>query len=80
MDIKEKIEELVEKIKNDDDLLKNFKEEPVKTIEKLIGIDLPDDQIEAVIDGIKTKLDIEDLKDKLGDIGGALKGLGGLFG
>lgn len=70
MNIKEKIEELVEKIKNDKDLTKKFQSDPVKTIEALIGMDLPDDQIEAIADGIKAKLSL----DKLG---GAL---GGLFG
>lgn len=70
MDIKEKIEELVEKIKNDDDLLKNFKEEPVKNIEKLIGIDLPDDQIEKLIDGIKAKLTFDNVTDLLGGLFG----------
>ena len=70
MDIKAKIEELVEKIKNDDDLLKNFKEEPVKTIEKLVGIDLPDDQIEKLIDGIKAKLTFDNVSDLLGGLFG----------
>lgn len=77
--IKEIVEEVVEKLKSDDDLLKNFKEEPVKTLEKLLNVDLPDDQINAVIDGIKTKLDIEDLKESLGGIADKLKGLGGIF-
>ena len=77
--IKEIVEEVVEKLKSDDDLLKNFKEEPVKTLEKLLNVDLPDDQINAVIDGIKTKLDIEDLKESLGGIADKLNGLGGIF-
>lgn len=70
MNIKEKLEELVEKIKNDKDLLKKFQSDPVKTIEELVGMDLPDDQIEKLAEGIKAKLSL----DKLG---GAL---GGLFG
>ena len=70
MNIKEKIEELVEKIKNDKDLLKKFQSEPVKTIEELVGMDLPDDQIEKLAEGVKAKISL----DKLG---GAL---GGLFG
>ncbi len=69
-DIKEKVEDLVERIKNDPKLLANFKDEPVKTIEKLIGIDLPDDQIEKVVDMVKAKIDL----DKIGGM------LGGLFG
>lgn len=70
MDIKEKIEELVEKIKNDKTLLRKFKDEPIKVVEDLIGIDLPDDQIEKVVDAIKAKINL----DKVGNL------LGGLFG
>lgn len=73
MDIKEKIEELVEKIKSNDDLMDKFKKEPIKTIEELIGIDLPDDKLEALVEGIKAKISM----DKIGD---ALGGLKGLFG
>ncbi len=73
MDIKEKIEELVEKIKSEKGLLEKFQKEPIKTIEGLIGIDLPDDTLEALVDGIKAKLDLEKL-------GNALGGLKGLFG
>ena len=73
MDIKKLIDELVEKIKSDPKLLENFQKEPIPTVEKLLGIDLPDDKIEALVEGIKTKIDL----DKLGD---ALGGLKGLFG
>ena len=73
MDIKEKIEELVEKIQNDKDILAKFRKDPVAVVEKLIGVDLPDDQIEKVADMGKAKLDL----DKMGD---ALGMLGGLFG
>lgn len=66
--IKEKIEEITEKIKADDDLLENFKKEPVKTIEKLLDIDLPDDMIEKLIDGIKAKITIDKASDLLGGI------------
>lgn len=70
MDIKKKIEELVEKIKSDKNLLAKFKSEPIKTVEELIGIDLPDDQIEKLVDGIKAKISIDDIADKLGALGG----------
>jgi len=70
MDIKAKIEELVEKIKKDDDLLEKFKKNPVSTVEKLIGIDLPNDQIEKIVDAIKAKISLDDLGDKLGALGG----------
>jgi hypothetical protein len=70
--IKKKAEELVKKIQNDPALLKKFKENPVKVVEGLIGIDLPDDQIKQVAELVKAKIDL----DKVGDL---LGGLGGLF-
>lgn len=70
MDIKAKIEELVEKIKSDKDIAAKFQKDPVGTVEKLLGVDLPNDQIEKIVDGIKAKIDL----DKLGGM------LGGLFG
>lgn len=70
MDIKAKIEELVEKIKSDKDILKKFKADPIKTVEGLIGIDLPDDKIEQLVDGIKAKLAIDDIGDVFGKLGG----------
>lgn len=70
MDIKAKAAELVEKIKKNPALLAQFKENPVKVVEDLIGIDLPDDQINQLAQLIKAKIDL----DKAGDL------LGGLFG
>lgn len=70
MDIKTMAAELVEKIKEDPSLLKQFRENPVKVVEKLIGIDLPDDQINQLAQLIKARIDL--------DKAGAL--LGGLFG
>ena len=42
MDIKEKISDIVEQIKKNPNLKEDFEKEPVKVIEKLIGVDLPD--------------------------------------
>lgn len=65
MDIKAKIDELVSKIKGDDGLAKRFAKEPIKTLEDLLGVDLPDEQVKALIDGIKAKLNMNG--DKNGD-------------
>ncbi len=73
MDIKAKIEEIVEKVKGDKDIQENFKKDPIKTIENIAGVDLPEDQIEKVIDAVKAKISFDDIGDKLG-------GLGKLFG
>lgn len=75
MDIKAKIDELVEKIKSDKALQKKFKEDPVSAVEDLLDIDLPNDQIEKLIDGIKAKISLDDISDKLDNIGDALGGL-----
>ena len=70
MDIREKIEEIVEKIKNDKNLLAKFQKNPASVIEELIGIDLPDDQVNKVVEAVKAKISL----DKVGGM------LGGLFG
>ena len=70
MDIKAKIEELVEKILNDDALQAKFKKDPIAAVEQLLGVDLPNDQIEKIVDGIKAKLAIDDIGDALGKLGG----------
>ena len=71
MDIKEKIEEIVEKIAKDEKLQKQFKDDPVKALEKLLDVDLPDAAVEKIIDGVKAKL----TADKLSDAVGVLKKL-----
>ena len=70
MDIKAKIEEIVAKIKGDKNLLANFKEDPVKTVEGLIGVDLPDDIIEKIVEGVKGTIPVDKAKDVLGSIKG----------
>lgn len=72
MDLKKKVEELVAEIQKNPKLLAQFKEKPVPVIEKLVGMDLPDDQIMKLADLVKAKIDL----DKAGDL---LKGLGVLF-
>jgi len=66
MDIKEKIEELVEKISKDEKLQKQFMDDPVKALEKLLDVDLPDDVIEKIIDGVKAKLTVDKISDAVG--------------
>ncbi len=68
MDIKAKIDELVSKVKNDKDFSRKFKENPTKAVESVLGIDLPDEQINKIIDGIKAKISIDDITGKLGGL------------
>ena len=65
MDIKEKLEALWEKITCDDGILEKFEEAPVKTVEELLGVDLPDEKIKEIVAAIKAKLKMEAIDDKL---------------
>ena len=73
MDIREKIEQVAKKLLSDKDLMKKFEKNPAKVIEDLVGVDLPDDLVNQLIEGIKAKINL----DKVGD---ALEGLSKLFG
>lgn len=64
-DVKAKIEELAKKVKDDPQLLEGFQKDPVKTVEGLLGIDLPDDQLKPLVAGIQAKLAATHLGDKL---------------
>lgn len=70
MDIKAKIEELVEKVKNDKDFAKKFKADPITAVEGILGIDLPNDQIEKIVEGIKAKITLDDISELAGKLGG----------
>ena len=72
MDIKAKIEQAVKKLLSDKNLMAKFEKNPASVIEELIGVDLPDDQVNQIVEGIKAKI-------KLDQIGNVLGGLGGLF-
>ena len=71
-DVKAKVEELVGKLQKDPATLKSFQDDPIKTVEKLTGVDLPDEQLQPLVAGIKAKLAASDL-------GGKLDGLKNLF-
>nr|WP_325216511.1 hypothetical protein [uncultured Oscillibacter sp.] len=65
IDIKAKIEELVSKFQKDPSLLKRFQQDPVKTLEELTGVNLPEEQLQPLVAGVKAKLAAADLGDAL---------------
>lgn len=79
--VKEKIEEIVAKVKGDENLLSKFKANPADTVKELLGnIDLPDGALDNIVDGIKAKLDSAEegsIGDKIGDLIDKAKGLFG---
>ena len=80
MDIKAKIEELVKKVTDDDAMKAKFEKDPVKTVENVIGVDLPDEQVKMIIETVKAKVNQSGDASSSG-IADAIKNtLGGLFG
>lgn len=71
MGVVDQIKDTVEKITKDENLMKEFKADPIKAVEKVIGKDLPDDAIDKIIDGVKAKMSA----DKAGDLLGSIKKL-----
>lgn len=59
MDIKEQITKAVEKITKDKNMQEQFKKDPVKTVEQVLGVDLPDDAMEKVVEGVKGKISLD---------------------
>ena len=69
-ELKVKVEEIVNKVKNDGDFANKFQENPVKAVEGVVGVDLPEDQINGIIQGVKAKINFDN-----NDIVGKIKGI-----
>ncbi len=69
MDIKEQVTDAVEKITKDKELQAQFKKDPVKTVENVLGVDIPDGVVDKVVDGVKAKLGADKLSGLLGKFG-----------
>lgn len=67
MDIKEQINKILEKVTKDENFQKKFNKEPIKAVEDVLGVDLPDEVIEQVIHGVKAKLSVETIS-QVGDL------------
>ena len=68
MDIKEKINEVVEKITTDKALQELFQKDPITAVENILGVDLPDDIIKKIVDGVKGKISVDKISDALGSL------------
>lgn len=69
--MKDKIEKVLKIIKENPNIAEDFKTNPTKVVESIIGRDLPDEVINGIINGVKAKL----TADKAGDLLGGLKKL-----
>ena len=61
MDIKEQIEQLATKLMSDEAMKEFFAKDPIKAVEKVLGVDLPDEIIEKIVAGVKAKLTAEQI-------------------
>lgn len=71
MDVKEQVTKMVDKITKDKNLQEQFQKDPVKALESVLGVDLPDGVVEQVVQGVKAKL----VADKASGAVDSLKGL-----
>ncbi len=84
--IKKKIEEVVQKIKADKNFAAKFQKDPAKALEGVLGMELPEEQINAVISGVKAKINLDTVSGMLDSDGdgkpdlGSLSKLGGILG
>ena len=60
-------------MQNDKDFATKFQNEPVKAIETIVGVDLPDDQVNAVIDAVKAKISGGDILNTITGLFGGKK-------
>ena len=67
-EIKALIKKLADKVQSDDEIKELLKKDPIKAVEKILGVDLPDDVVKKIIDGVKASITIEDAKDLLGSL------------
>ena len=67
-EIKALIKKLADKVQSDDEIKELFKKEPIKAVEKILGVDLPDDVVKKIIDGVKASITLDDAKDLLGSL------------
>ena len=72
---KEKIEEIVNKVKNDKDFANKFKKNPSEAVENVLGINIPNDKVDEIIQAVKLKLSNDNIKDAVKDVGDKLKDL-----
>ena len=67
MDFKKEVEKIIDKVKNDKNFANKFKKDPIKAVEGVLGVDLPDREIEKVVTAVKTKLKLDEsgITDKI---------------
>ena len=67
------IQEIIKKITSDKDLAGKLLKDPAGTVKEVAGVDLPEEQVDAVLKAVKEKGAGLPGADKLGNLGGLFK-------
>ncbi len=70
MDLQKVIKQVLDALSNNDTLVKEFLADPAKVLESKLGIDLPNEQINAVVEGVKAKLNLDNAASVLNAVQG----------
>lgn len=73
MDVREQIKKAVDRIARDKNLQEQFQKEPVKALEGILGVELPENVINQVVEGVKAKLAVGRISDTADALKGFLK-------
>lgn len=73
MDIKGHINKIVEEVSKNPNIKEQFDKEPVKVVEKVTGMDLPDDVVMKVVEGVKAKLKMDNVSKAADSLKGIFK-------
>ena len=74
MDIQKIISDLVAKISGDKNLLSKFKSDPIALVKSLVsGVDLDSGALKTIVDGIKAKINVDDVAKAAPGILGKIK-------
>ncbi|GEM01343.1 hypothetical protein SAMN05421839_10956 [Halolactibacillus halophilus] len=65
MDIKGIIDDVVSKVRSDENFKEKFFDDPTTTIEETFNINLPNEHIDPIVEGVKAKLNLEKVDDML---------------
>ena len=65
--LKEKAEQIVAKLRSDEKLMEKFQKNPASVLEEYLGVDLPDDQVKALLQSKTPLADIHARWDRYAD-------------
>lgn len=61
MEIKEQIMKVIERVTKDEALRTQFQTNPIQAVEQVLGVDLPDEAVETIVQGVKARLTADTL-------------------